>query len=76
MTYEERHAKLTEYLQMKVEEKDWHGVSDAANDLRVLEASWGPTVLTHVVSELPKIGSIRVVDGIRYEWKQTGKMAY
>jgi hypothetical protein len=38
MTYEERHAKLVEYLKMKVEEADWHGVSDAANDLRVLEA--------------------------------------
>ncbi len=26
------------YLQMKVEERDWHGVADAATDLRELEA--------------------------------------
>lgn len=25
------------YLQMKVEERDWHGVADAAMDLRDLE---------------------------------------
>lgn len=30
---------LIAYLRMKVEQADWHGVSDAANDLRVLEAS-------------------------------------
>lgn len=29
---------LIEYLKVKVSECDWHGVSDAANDLRVLEA--------------------------------------
>lgn len=28
---------LEEYLNMKVSQKDWHGVSDAANDIRVLE---------------------------------------
>jgi hypothetical protein len=27
-----------DYLNLKVIEGDWHGVSDAANDLRVLEA--------------------------------------
>lgn len=27
------------YLKMKVEEQDWHGVSDAANDLRELDAA-------------------------------------
>lgn len=30
-------SRVTAYLLMKVEQKDWHGVSDAANDLRVLE---------------------------------------
>lgn len=30
-----------DYLLMKVRERDWHGVSDAANDLRVLEAKGG-----------------------------------
>lgn len=34
----ERHAILVKYLWAKVQEGDWHAVSDAANDLRVLEA--------------------------------------
>jgi len=38
MTYEEHRRILIEYLKAKVELADWHGVSDAANDLRVLEA--------------------------------------
>lgn len=38
MTYEDHHAALVQYLKVKVEQADWHGVSDAANDLRVLEA--------------------------------------
>lgn len=29
---------LIEYLKQKTAEGDWHGVSDAANDLRVMEA--------------------------------------
>jgi len=29
---------LIQYLNHKVDERDWHAVSDAANDLRVLEA--------------------------------------
>jgi len=37
MTPQEHHATLVAYLKMKVEQSDWHGVSDAANDLRVLE---------------------------------------
>lgn len=32
---------LIEYLRMKVDECDWHAASDAANDLRVLEAKLG-----------------------------------
>ncbi len=32
------HQTLIAYLLTKVEQRDWHGVSDAANDLRVLEA--------------------------------------
>ncbi len=38
-TYAEKRATLIAYLLVKVQESDWHGVSDAANDLRVLEAS-------------------------------------
>lgn len=33
----ERRALYIRYLLMKVEESDWHGVSDAANDLRELD---------------------------------------
>jgi hypothetical protein len=33
------HETLVAYLKVKVEAGDWHGVSDAANDLRVLEAA-------------------------------------
>lgn len=29
---------LIDYLHSKIKDGDWHGVSDAANDLRVLEA--------------------------------------
>lgn len=29
---------MIDYLLLCVRENDWHGVSDAANDLRVLEA--------------------------------------
>jgi len=37
--YEQKRKTLITYLKMKTDEGDWHGVSDAANDLRVLEAS-------------------------------------
>lgn len=39
MTYEEKHKIYIDYMRLKIEEKDWHGVSDAANDLRELECS-------------------------------------
>lgn len=42
MDYIERHHIYVVYLKMKVDEGDWHGVCDAANDLRELEATrWG-----------------------------------
>jgi hypothetical protein len=34
---EHRRQLLVEYCQMKLDVGDWHGVSDAANDLRELE---------------------------------------
>ena len=37
--YARREALIT-YMLVKVQEADWHGVSDAANDLRVLEARY------------------------------------
>jgi hypothetical protein len=38
--YLQAHQEYTDYLLMKVRLKDWHAVSDAANDLRELEARW------------------------------------
>ena len=40
MTNDAKHDALVAYLLACVEERDWHGVSDAANDLRVLEARY------------------------------------
>jgi hypothetical protein len=36
--YEQRKADMIKYLLMKVDEKDWHGVQDAASDLRDIES--------------------------------------
>ena len=38
MNHEAQRQALINYLQLMVSRSDWHGVSDAANDLRVLEA--------------------------------------
>jgi hypothetical protein len=35
-----RREILIDYLLAKVQECDWYGVSDAANDIRVLEAQY------------------------------------
>jgi len=37
MTIEERKITMIKYLKLKLEEEDWHGVMDAAADLRELE---------------------------------------
>jgi hypothetical protein len=42
--YEAQRQTLIDYLQLMVARADWHGVSDAANDLRVLEAENKPKV--------------------------------
>ena len=36
--FEDAKRAYIEYLLLNVRLEDWHGVSDAANDLRVLEA--------------------------------------
>lgn len=46
MTLEQKIEQMIQYLQLKVVEKDWHGVSDAANDIRVLEAKLEVTRLS------------------------------
>lgn len=38
--YSATHKQYTEYLLMKVRTRDWHGVADAAMDLREIEALW------------------------------------
>jgi len=38
LSYSERRAVLIKYLKLKVQEEDWHGVADAANDLREMDA--------------------------------------
>ena len=37
-TLDRRRTTLIAYLTMKVDERDWHGVADAAMDLRELDA--------------------------------------
>jgi len=39
LSYTEHRRRLIDYLLAKVALCDWHGVSDAANDLRELEAT-------------------------------------
>jgi hypothetical protein len=38
MDYKEQKRIMLEYLQMKILHEDWHGVADAAMDLREMEA--------------------------------------
>lgn len=37
LSYEKQKQVLVEYLKMKVYREDWHGVSDAAMDIREIE---------------------------------------
>jgi len=36
--FRNQRSALISYMQVMIRRNDWHGVSDAANDLRVLEA--------------------------------------
>lgn len=47
-------ARLVKYLKLKVEQADWHGVSDAANDIREVEAKIA------VLKELEATGKIQI----------------
>lgn len=38
MTSDQAEEIRIDYLLLKVQQKDWHGVSDAANDLREMQA--------------------------------------
>lgn len=37
MTHDEQRETYLRYMQMKIEQRDWHGVADCAMDLRELE---------------------------------------
>ena len=41
-SFEEQRKVLISYMQGRMDDADWHGVCDAANDLRVLEAKDPP----------------------------------
>jgi hypothetical protein len=43
--YSRSRAALITYLKHKVDIADWHGASDACNDLRVLEAEHSAQIL-------------------------------
>jgi hypothetical protein len=66
--YHSRRDTLIAYLRVKCDQADWHGVSDAANDLRVLEAEWsaGPMHTTGWASDKPTIepGDIFTIEGL------------
>lgn len=47
--------RLVEYLKLKVEQEDWHGVSDAANDIREVDAKIA--VLKEIKDALPNGGT-------------------
>jgi len=54
--------KLVDYIHLKIEQADWHGVSDAANDIRELEAQLklyklinGETDLADYFASLPPL---------------------
>ena len=56
--YETQRAILMEYMQVMIARGDWHGVSDAANDLRVLEAEQKHAEPTTTKRNLPADGSV------------------
>ena len=35
---EQQIGVLVDYIRLKIEQADWHGIADAANDIRVIEA--------------------------------------
>jgi len=51
MTKAEKIETLITYLKVKLEERDWHAISDCANDIRVLEAQSDKRQMTFVGGE-------------------------
>lgn len=53
-SYHKKRKYLVNYMKLKIIESDWHAVSDAANDLRVLEAIHYPpseTIPSYLVTD-------------------------
>jgi hypothetical protein len=45
--------RLVDYLKLKVEQQDWHGVADAAMDIREIEAKLSVlTPIPFIIEEL------------------------
>jgi hypothetical protein len=44
MTYIQQREIMIQYLKLKVFLEDWHGVADAAMDIRELEAKYGKEI--------------------------------
>lgn len=66
MEHEQRKKALVEYLKSKIAEEDWHGVSDAANDLRVLEAKIEPQITLWVEAGIEIGPLMQTVEGKKY----------
>lgn len=59
LDFETKRRSLIEYMKVKMDEGDWHAVSDAANDLRVLEATMQATSAAIMIhDECVPIGSM------------------
>lgn len=54
MTIDERREIMVKYLNLKIYEKDWHGVADAAMDLRDLESEALHTSAGRVIYVTPE----------------------
>lgn len=54
-------AVMCAYLQLKVDIKDWHGVSDAANDLREIEVE---------LKGLPIPDTLPAGDPLKWEYRR------
>jgi hypothetical protein len=66
---------MLNYLEEKAKEKDWHAVSDAANDLRVLEARENPEKDLPWFVEAGIELSTEIINGQKYRTARLRKSA-
>lgn len=63
MNYDERRRIYLDYLKLKTNEGDWHGVADCAMDLRELEATHRqPTIEIRELSTPSVFEALKVYD--------------